>query len=71
MCVEDYLPHFKKPKIFDFRCCAKSFLDLDTSWLLTNQNYQITFRINELGTRRIIAEKLSFKIVDKLYPQDY
>lgn len=51
--------------------CAKSFLDLDTSWLLTNQNYQITFRINELGTRRIIAEKLSFKIVDKLYPQDY
>jgi len=51
--------------------CAKSFLDLDTSWLLSNQNYQITFRINELGTRRIIAEKLSFKIVDKLYPQDY
>ena len=51
--------------------CAKSFLDLDTSWLLTNQNYQITFRINELGTKRIIAEKLSFKIVDKLYPQDY
>jgi hypothetical protein len=51
--------------------CAKSFLDLDTSWLLSNQNYQITFRINELGTRRIIAEKLNFKIVDKLYPQDY
>lgn len=51
--------------------CAKSFLDLDTSWLLTNQNYQITFRINELGTRRIIAEKLNFKIVNKLYPQDY
>lgn len=51
--------------------CAKSFFDLDTSWLLTNQNYQITFRINELGTKRIIAEKLSFKIVDKLYPQDY
>lgn len=51
--------------------CAKNFLDLDTSWLLTNQNYQITFRINELGTRRIIAEKLSFKIVDKLYPTDY
>jgi len=51
--------------------CNKCFLDLDTSWLLSNQNYQITFRINELGTKRIIAEKLSFKIVDKLYPQDY
>lgn len=51
--------------------CAKCFLDLDTSWLLSNQNYQITFRINELGTKRIIAEKLSFKIVDKLYPMDY
>lgn len=49
----------------------KCFFDLDTSWLLTNQNYQVTFRINELGTRRIIAEKLSFKIVNKLYPLDY
>lgn len=51
--------------------CAKCFLDLDTSWLLTNQNYQITFRINELGTKRIIAEKLNFKVVDKLFPLDY
>lgn len=51
--------------------CMKCFFDLDTSWLLTNQNYQISFRINELGTRRIIAEKLIFSVVDKLNNQDY
>lgn len=51
--------------------CYKCFFDLDTSWLLTNQNYQITFRINEFGTKRIIAERLNFKIVDKLSPLDY
>lgn len=51
--------------------CYKCFFDLDTSWLLTNQNYQITFRINEFGTKRIIAERLNFKIVDKMFPLDY
>lgn len=49
----------------------KCFLDLDTSWLLTNQNYQITFRISEFGTKKIIAERLNFKIVDKMFPLDY
>ena len=51
--------------------CYKCFFDLDTSWLLTNQNYQITFRISEFGTKRIIAERLNFKIVDKMSPTDY
>jgi hypothetical protein len=51
--------------------CYKCFFDLDTSWLLTNQNYQITFRISEFGTKRIIAERLNFKIVDKMSQTDY
>ena len=44
----------------------KSFFDLDTSWLLTNQNYQIYFKINDLGTNKILSEKILVKVVDKI-----
>lgn len=40
----------------------KCFFDLDTSWLLENQNYEIQLRINDLGTKRILPEKISFSI---------
>lgn len=43
----------------------KSFIDIDTSWLLTNQNYQINFRINDLGTKKVLNEKLYFRVVNK------
>ncbi len=43
----------------------KCFIDLDTSWLLNNQNYQIYFRINDLGTHKVLNEKIAFKIVNK------
>jgi hypothetical protein len=48
--------------------CFKSFIDVDTSWLMTNQNYQINFRIAELGTKKILSEKIHFKVVERLYP---
>ena len=41
-----------------------SWFDLDTSWLLTDQIYQIQFRINELGTLRTI-ETVSFRVVNQ------
>lgn len=44
----------------------KCFFDLDTSWLLTNQNYQIYFRIHDLGTHKVLQEKIIFKVINKL-----
>lgn len=44
----------------------KSFFDLDTSWLLTNQNYQIYFRIHDLGTYKTLQEQILFKVTNKL-----
>lgn len=39
------------------------FFDIESSWLLHNQRYEIQFRIDELGTKRIIDdEKISFKV---------
>ena len=45
--------------------CAKEFMDLDTSWLLSNQNYTIELRVNELGTKRVLDEKIYFRIFDE------
>jgi hypothetical protein len=41
---------------------VKHFIDVNTSWLLDNQNYKIEIRINELGTKRLIPEFVNFKI---------
>jgi len=45
--------------------CFKSYFDLDTSFLLTNQNYQIYFRVHDLGTHKVLNEKILFKVVNK------
>ena len=45
--------------------CTKEFMDLDTSWLLPNQNYTIELRVNELGTKRVLSEKIYFRIFDE------
>jgi hypothetical protein len=45
--------------------CTKEFMDLDTSWLLSNQNYTIELRVNELGTKRVLSEKVYFRIFDE------
>ena len=42
--------------------CNKEYIDLDTSWLLDNQNYKIELRINELGTKKIIDELIYFRV---------
>jgi len=44
--------------------CVKSFFDLDTRMFLNNQNYEIAYRIVELGTRRVLPERLRFKTTD-------
>jgi len=43
--------------------CNSSYFDLDTSWLLQNQTYQIFFRIKEMGTSRVLPDKLHFKVI--------
>lgn len=45
--------------------CSKEFIDLDTSWLLPNQNYTIELRVNELGTKRILDEDIYFRIANE------
>jgi hypothetical protein len=43
--------------------CLTYFFDLDTTWLLSNQSYAINFRINELGTKRVVEEKVKFRVL--------
>ncbi len=43
--------------------CAENYFDLDTSWLLHNQTYHIEFMIEEAGSKRIIADKINFRIL--------
>ena len=45
--------------------CTKEFIDLDTSWLLSNQNYKIELRVNELGTKRVLDETVYFRIFNE------
>jgi hypothetical protein len=40
----------------------KHFVDIDSTWLLDNQNYKIEIRIDELGTKRLIPEFVNFKV---------
>lgn len=53
--------------------CVSNYLVLDTNWLLTNQNYEIQTRINELGTSRVLPETIKFRtiaVVDKYKPSN-
>jgi len=43
--------------------CKTNFFDLDASWLLHNQAYQINFRIKEMGTSRVLPENINFKVI--------
>ena len=43
--------------------CKTNYFDIDTSWLLHNQTYQVRFRINEMGTSRVMPEKIDIKVV--------
>lgn len=44
--------------------CQSNYLDLDTSWLLSNQGYKIEFKIQEFGTNRILQDKLEFRVLN-------
>lgn len=43
--------------------CDTNFFDLDASWLLHNQTYQINFRINEMGVKKVLPTTLNFKVL--------
>jgi hypothetical protein len=44
--------------------CLSCFFDLDTSWLLNAQIYKIEFRIVEFGTKRVIPDIITFRVVN-------
>ena len=44
--------------------CLSCYFDLDTSWLLNSQVYKIEFRISEFGTKRLVPDTLTFKVVN-------
>ena len=39
------------------------FFDIDTTWLLSNQTYNINFKINELGTQKVVEENIRFRVL--------
>lgn len=43
--------------------CKTNYFDLDASWLLQNQTYQINFKINEMGTSRVMPERIDLKVI--------
>lgn len=43
--------------------CKTNYFDIDGSWLLHNQTYQIDFRISEMGVNRVMPEKIIFKVI--------
>ena len=40
-----------------------TYFVLDTNWLLHNQTYKIQFKINELGTSRLLPDNVTFKVM--------
>lgn len=42
--------------------CQENYFDLDTAWLLHNQTYELQFMIEEMGSKRILPEKINFKV---------
>jgi len=43
--------------------CKTNYFDLDASWLLHNQTYQISFKISEAGTQRVMPERIDLRVV--------
>jgi len=43
--------------------CKTNYFDIDASWFLQNQTYQISFKINEMGTSRVMPERLDFRVI--------
>lgn len=59
---EDVIPWTSFNRAF-INKCVSNYLVLDTSWLLHNQTYEIQMRISELGTIRLMPEKIIFRVM--------
>lgn len=43
--------------------CTNNYFVLETGWLLSNQTYTIQYRIDEFGTKRVMPESTTFKVI--------
>jgi len=43
--------------------CQSNYFILETNWLLHNQTYQVQFKIDEMGSSRILAETIDFRVL--------
>lgn len=46
--------------------CDSNYFVLDTSWLLSNQTYEVQIRISELGTIRTLPESIKFRTINAI-----
>lgn len=43
--------------------CKQNYFVLETGWLLHNQSYTIEYRIDEFGTKRVMPESTTFRVI--------
>jgi len=43
--------------------CQETYFDLDASWLLHNQTYEVLFKIEELGSSKLLNESIRFNVL--------
>lgn len=43
--------------------CATNYFVLETGWLLHNQTYKIEYKIEEFGTKRVLPESTTFRVL--------
>jgi len=43
--------------------CATNYFVLETGWLLHNQTYTIEYRIDEMGTKRVMPDSTVFRVI--------
>lgn len=48
--------------------CKTNYFVLETGWLLHNQSYRIEFRVDEYGTKRVLPDSLTFRVIR---PEDF
>lgn len=58
---EEVIPWTPLNKTVRNKCQENSF-NLDTSWLLNNQSYKIEFKIEELGSKRVMPNEIVFRV---------
>lgn len=43
--------------------CQETYFDLDVSWLLHNQTYEVKFKIEEMGSSKLLNETIRFNVL--------